>query len=186
VGGVRDSAEEVWQETILPTLCEYVRIPNVSAAYDAQWREHGHMMRAAELMRDWCLSRPVAGMTVELLTHESLSPLLIIEIDASGTDRDDTVLLYGHLDKQPEMTGWRAPYGPWEPVIDNGRLYGRGGADDGYAVYALTAAAWAFTGTPYTDWTADAEACQDFPGVKASGKLTTKYHLTVPVSEYFD
>ena len=140
MSGVRDSAEEVWQETILPTLCEYVRIPNVSAAYDAQWREHGHMMRAAELMRDWCLSRPVAGMTVELLTHESLSPLLIIEIDASGTDRDDTVLLYGHLDKQPEMTGWRAPYGPWEPVIDNGRLYGRGGADDGYAVFAsLTA-----------------------------------------------
>ena len=136
----RDISQAVWQETILPTLCDYVRIPNVSSAYDAQWRANGHMMRAAELIRDWCMSRPIAGMKVELLTHETLSPLLVIDIDASGTDRGDTVLLYGHLDKQPEMTGWREPYGPWNPVIDNGRLYGRGGADDGYAVFAsLTA-----------------------------------------------
>ena len=123
VTAVRDSASTIWQESILPALCDYVRIPNVSAAYDAEWREHGHMMRAAELMRDWCLARPITGMSVELMTHDRLSPLLLIEIDASGTDRDETVLLYGHLDKQPEMTGWREPYAPWEPGIDYGRLY---------------------------------------------------------------
>ena len=134
------ASHETWEGSILPALFDYIRIPNVSAAYDAQWREHGHMFRAAELMRDWCANRPIEGMRIELLTHESLSPLLLIDIEARGTDRDDTVLLYGHLDKQPEMTGWRDPLGPWNPVIEDGRLYGRGGADDGYAVFAsLTA-----------------------------------------------
>jgi acetylornithine deacetylase/succinyl-diaminopimelate desuccinylase-like protein len=46
------------------------------------------------------------------------------------------VLFYGHLDKQPEMEGWRADLGPWIPKIEDGKLYGRGAADDGYAVYA--------------------------------------------------
>ena len=50
------------------------------------------------------------------------------------------MLLYGHLDKQPEMTGWREGFGPWTPVVREGRLYGRGGADDGYAVFAALAA----------------------------------------------
>ena len=55
-------------------------------------------------------------------------------------DGDDTILLYGHLDKQPEMEGWRDGLGPWKPVRDGDRLYGRGGADDGYAAFAsLTA-----------------------------------------------
>jgi acetylornithine deacetylase/succinyl-diaminopimelate desuccinylase-like protein len=50
--------------------------------------------------------------------------------------------LYGHLDKQPEFTGWLPGLGPWEPVIRDGKLYGRGGADDGYAVFSsLTAIA---------------------------------------------
>lgn len=129
-----------WEESILPALCEYVRVPNVSSAYDAGWRQAGHMMRAATMLRDWVSSRPVRGMSVDLLTHETLSPVLLIDIAASGTDRDDTVLLYGHLDKQPEMTGWREGLGPWEPVIEDGKLYGRGGADDGYSVFAsLTA-----------------------------------------------
>ena len=52
---------------------------------------------------------------------------------------DETVLLYGHMDKQPEMVGWRADLGPWKPVYEDGKLYGRGSGDDGYAVYcALT------------------------------------------------
>ena len=130
----------IWERSILPVLCDYIRIPNVSSAYDETWRESGHMFRAAELLRDWCVSRPIEGMTVDLLFQESLSPLLLIDVAAHRTDRDDTVLLYGHLDKQPEMTGWREPFGPWNPVIEDGRLYGRGGADDGYAVFAsLTA-----------------------------------------------
>ena len=140
MSGTLGTCSQVWEDSILPALHDYVSIPNVSSAYDAQWRANGHMMRAAELMRDWCVARRIEGMKVELLTHGQLSPLLLIEIPAHLTDRTDTVLLYGHMDKQPEMTGWREPFGPWTPVVEDGRLYGRGGADDGYAVFAsLTA-----------------------------------------------
>jgi acetylornithine deacetylase/succinyl-diaminopimelate desuccinylase-like protein len=48
--------------------------------------------------------------------------------------------MYGHLDKQPEFNGWRNDLGPWTPKYEDGKLYGRGGADDGYAVYAAIAA----------------------------------------------
>jgi acetylornithine deacetylase/succinyl-diaminopimelate desuccinylase-like protein len=48
--------------------------------------------------------------------------------------------MYGHMDKQPEFSGWRSNLGPWTPVIEDDKLYGRGGADDGYAVYASIAA----------------------------------------------
>ena len=134
------ASRTAWQESILPVLCDYVRIPNVSSAYDSDWRAAGHMMRAAEMLRDWCAAQPVQGMKVELLQHDDLSPVILVDIAACGTDRDDTVLLYGHLDKQPEMTGWREGLGPWEPVIENGRLYGRGGADDGYSLFASVTA----------------------------------------------
>ena len=144
MSGTLAACTSAWQESILPVLREYVAVPNVSSAFDARWRENGHMMRAAGLMRDWCAAQPVRGMTVDLLTHPDLSPVLLVDIRANGTDRTDTVLLYGHMDKQPEMTGWREGLGPWTPVERDGLLYGRGGADDGYAVFAsLTAVATA-------------------------------------------
>jgi acetylornithine deacetylase/succinyl-diaminopimelate desuccinylase-like protein len=65
------------------------------------------------------------------------TPLLLVDIPG---ELPGSVLLYGHLDKQPEFTGWLPGLGPWEPVIRDGRLYGRGAADDGYAVFSsLTA-----------------------------------------------
>lgn len=136
--------DEVWDRDIMPTLHEYIRIPNVSPAYDPHWAEAGHMDRAVELARRWCAGRPVGGATVEVVRLEGRTPLLLIEVPAWGAPPgdhgsprpDDTVLLYGHLDKQPPMTGWREGLGPWEPVVDGGRLYGRGGADDGYAAFA--------------------------------------------------
>lgn len=131
----------VWDDEVMPTLCDYVAIPNVSSAYDPAWEANGHMFRAAELMRQWCQSRSVQGMSVELLTQPGTSPVLLVEVAATQPGAAvDTVLLYGHLDKQPEMTGWRPGLGPWMPVVEDGKLYGRGGADDGYAVFAsLTA-----------------------------------------------
>lgn len=129
-----------WKE-IVPVLEEYIAIPNVSEAYDPDWREHGHMAVAVELVRAWCAARPIPGLTVEVIELPDRSPIVLAEVPATpGADPDDTVLLYGHLDKQPEMEGWRDDLGPWKPVLDGDRLYGRGGADDGYAAFAsLTA-----------------------------------------------
>jgi acetylornithine deacetylase/succinyl-diaminopimelate desuccinylase-like protein len=132
-----DTIAQEWRETIVPTLCEYVRIPNKSPAFAPDWAAQGHMHRAAHLLADWCRSQPVAGMTVEVLELPGRTPVLFIDVPG---EIDDCVLLYGHLDKQPEFTGWEPGLSPWEPVIRDGKLYGRGGADDGYAVFSsLTA-----------------------------------------------
>jgi acetylornithine deacetylase/succinyl-diaminopimelate desuccinylase-like protein len=132
--------EDAWNLEVLPELCEYITIPNVSKAYEPDWDRLGHMDRAVEHVRRWCASREIAGLTVDLVTLPGLTPLIVVEIppfgDGSRHGAGDTVVLYGHLDKQPEMEGWRDGLGPWTPVVDGDRLYGRGGADDGYSAYA--------------------------------------------------
>ena len=134
--------ESVWNESILQTLTEYIRIPNKSPAFDAAWREHGHMHRAVELIAGWCKRQPIDGLVVEVIEHAGRTPIIWAEVPGKGPRAAETVLLYGHLDKQPEMTGWSEGLGPWAPVLRGDRLYGRGGADDGYAAFAsLTAVA---------------------------------------------
>ena len=129
--------DRVWNDDILPALHDYIAIPNVSVMFDPQWREHGHMDRAVELIRAWCADRSIAGITVEVHELPGRTPVILMDIPAFGSgSADDTVLLYGHLDKQPEMSGWRDDLGPWKPVVEGDRLYGRGGADDGYAAFA--------------------------------------------------
>jgi acetylornithine deacetylase/succinyl-diaminopimelate desuccinylase-like protein len=131
------STAERFRESIVPRLCDYIRIPNKSPLFDANWQKNGHMERAAELMAGWCREQPIQGLKVEILRAEGRTPLLFCEIPGSG---EDTALLYGHMDKQPEFTGWAEGLSPWEPVLRDGKLYGRGGADDGYAVFSsLTA-----------------------------------------------
>ena len=135
-----DFVENAWNSSIIPTLTEYIRIPNKSPAYDADWQKHGHMDRAVKLIEGWCRSREIEGMTLEVVRLPNRTPVIFMEIPGTAGTSNDTVLLYGHLDKQPEMTGWNAGLGPWEPVMKGDKLYGRGGADDGYAAFAsLTA-----------------------------------------------
>jgi acetylornithine deacetylase/succinyl-diaminopimelate desuccinylase-like protein len=134
---VVDHVERVWADDVLARLDEYIRIPCVSSHFDPEWRAHGHLDRAIELVRAWCVARDVAGLRVDVHELEGRTPVLVVEVPASGGGPDeDTVLLYGHVDKQPEMVGWRDGLGPWTPVVDGDRLYGRGGADDGYAAFA--------------------------------------------------
>jgi acetylornithine deacetylase/succinyl-diaminopimelate desuccinylase-like protein len=137
----RDTAwtfvDDVWEREIVPQLIDYIAIPNKSPHFDPQWQEHGHMDRAVDLIETWCRAQDIPDLTVEVVRLEGRTPLLYMEVPGEG---DDTVLLYGHLDKQPEMHGWRDDLGPWKPVLEGDKLYGRGGADDGYAAFAsLTA-----------------------------------------------
>ncbi len=126
-----------FERSILPVLTEYVRIPNKSPVFDPQWEANGHMERAVQLMAGWCRAQKIAGATVEIMRIPGRTPLLFVDVPG---EIDDCVLLYGHLDKQPEFTGWHEGLGPWNPVFKDGKLYGRGGADDGYAVFSsLTA-----------------------------------------------
>ncbi|HEX7156924.1 MAG TPA: M20/M25/M40 family metallo-hydrolase [Burkholderiaceae bacterium] len=132
-----------WDTELAPELVEYVRVPAKSPAFDPEWRAHGHLQRVVEAAHRWCARQTIAGLKLEIVTIEGRTPCLVFEVPATtAAAAARPVLFYGHLDKQPEMTGWREGFGPWTPVIEDGRLYGRGGADDGYAVYAaLTAIA---------------------------------------------
>ena len=139
---VESFVSQVWDASIVPSITEYIAIPNKSPAYDREWKKNGHMDRAVELIASWCRARAIPGLKLEVvrLVNEQgaeRTPVIFMEIPGQT---DDTVLLYGHLDKQPEMTGWSAGLSPWTPVLRGDKLYGRGGADDGYAAYAsLTA-----------------------------------------------
>lgn len=156
----RRFVERTWEDSILPQLIEYIRIPNISPLFDTAWREHGHMDQAVKLAEDWCLTQSVRGMTVEVVRLGDRTPVLFIEIPGES---DDSVLLYGHLDKQPEMSGWREGLGPWTPVLEDERLYGRGGADDGYAVFASLTAVGALQaqGLPHARCVILIECCEE-------------------------
>ncbi len=136
---LRAAIAKTWDESILEQLVAYVRIPNKSPMFDPQWESNGHMEAATRLMAEWCRAQPVPGMRVEVRRLPGRTPLLLVDVPG---ELPGCVLLYGHLDKQPEFTGWLPGLGPWEPVMREGKLYGRGGADDGYAVFSsLTAIA---------------------------------------------
>jgi acetylornithine deacetylase/succinyl-diaminopimelate desuccinylase-like protein len=125
--------EHTWGDSIIPHLKEYLTIPNQSPAYDPQWATNGYMTQATELIANWIRAQQIPGLALDIVRLEGRTPLLFIEIPG---DSSETVLLYGHLDKQPPMEGWHEGLGPWKPVIKDGRLYGRGGADDGYSAFA--------------------------------------------------
>jgi acetylornithine deacetylase/succinyl-diaminopimelate desuccinylase-like protein len=129
-------AGDFWEETILPALTDYIRIPCLSSDFDPDWAEHGHVERALTLVKGWLDRHRPAGSTVRVERLAGRTPLLLLEAPGQS---DETVLMYGHLDKQPEMTGWREGLSAFTPVREGSRLYGRGGADDGYAVFASVA-----------------------------------------------
>jgi len=134
--------DRFWEREIVPTISEYIRIPNQSPFFDPGWVENGHMEKAVALVEAWLKQRLPAGAQLEVLRLKDekgrpRTPLIFIDVPGTG---NDTVLLYGHLDKQPAMTGWRKGLDPWQPVREGDRIYGRGGADDGYAAFATMGA----------------------------------------------
>ena len=158
--------DQCWGDAIVPTLIEYIKIPNKSPAFDPDWAAHGHMEEAVRLFERWARERlaGLPGATLDIVRLPGRTPLMLIEVPASGAATStDTVLLYGHLDKQPEMVGWADGYGPWTPRIDGDRLYGRGGADDGYAMFGALAALAALhdQGVPHARCVIVIEACEE-------------------------
>jgi len=160
VAAARAQIETTWDGSILPAITEYIKIPNKSPHFDKDWEKNGHMKRAADLIENWCRSRKLPGLKIERVQLPGRTPLLFMELPGKS---DDTVVLYGHLDKQPEMVGWREGLGPWKPVREGDRLYGRGGADDGYAAFASLAAleVLAAQGVPHARCVILIEGCEE-------------------------
>ena len=139
--GVAGTVAEIWDGSAVPSLCELVRIPALSPAFDPAWAESGHLDAAVAHLRDWIAAREIDGAQLEVVRLPGRSPVLLVDLPASGGGpQDETALLYGHLDKQPPLGGWSEGLDPWTPVLRDGKLYGRGAADDGYAGYAAVTA----------------------------------------------
>jgi acetylornithine deacetylase/succinyl-diaminopimelate desuccinylase-like protein len=133
-------ADRTWDEEIVPALTHYIAIPAKSPMFDADWLANGHIERVIRDAATWVEGRRISGLKLEVVRIEGRTPVIFFEVPATKVGSTDTICLYGHLDKQPEFSGWRNGLGPWTPTYEDGLLYGRGGADDGYAVYAsLTA-----------------------------------------------
>ncbi|HYD09178.1 MAG TPA: M20/M25/M40 family metallo-hydrolase [Acidimicrobiales bacterium] len=131
--------EERWA-AIVPVLEDYIRIPAKSPAFDPDWEANGHLERAVGLVSDWLAGQGVDGLDLSVHRLPGLTPVIVADVPATDPSIGGTVLLYGHLDKQPEMTGWLDGFGPWEPRLEGDRLYGRGAGDDGYAAFAALTA----------------------------------------------
>jgi len=152
--------DEVWDDSIVPELVEYIKIPAKSPHFDPDWEQNGYIEDAVRQVFAWCSKQDIKGMECEIVRLPGRTPLIFMDIPG---DNDDTILMYGHLDKQPEMTGWAEDLGPWKPVIKDGKLYGRGGADDGYAAYGSLAALMALQEgkVPHARCVVIIEACEE-------------------------
>jgi acetylornithine deacetylase/succinyl-diaminopimelate desuccinylase-like protein len=136
-------SETAWKERILPQLVDYIAIPAKSPLYDPDWEKHGLIDKVVRDAAQWVEARKVPGLTLEVIRQPGRTPVIFFEVESTrpavaGTP--PTIVMYGHLDKQPEFSGWRNDLGPWTPKVEGDKLYGRGGADDGYAVYAAVSA----------------------------------------------
>lgn len=168
--------DKKWDDEIVPELIEYIKIPNKSPHFDPNWDEHGYMEKAVQQIANWCDAQDIPNKTLDIVRIPGRTPLIFMEIAASdGTNNpaDDTILMYGHLDKQPEMSGWEEGLGPWIPVMRDNKLYGRGGADDGYAAYASLTALMAIQkqGLPHVRTVVIIEACEE------SGSYDLPYYI---------
>ena len=164
--------DQFWGEEVIPTLVEYIKIPNKSPSFDPEWAAHGYMDEAVALFERWARSKlaPLPGATFEVVRLPGRTPVILIDVPGESID---TVLLYGHLDKQPEMVGWTDGYGPWIPRLQGDKLYGRGGADDGYAMFGALSALLALReqGVPHAHCIVLIEACEE------SGSYDLPYYI---------
>ena len=158
-----DFANRIWDDEIVPALTDYIAVPAKSPMFDAEWRQHGHIDRVVRDAASWVESKRVAGMKLEVIRLEGRTPVIFFEVPSTKPGSTDTICLYGHLDKQPEFNGWRSDLGPWTPKYERGQLYGRGGADDGYAVYAAISAILALDrqGIPRPRCVGIIESCEE-------------------------
>jgi len=172
IARTRKFIDQRWDDEIVPTLVEYIKIPNKSPSFDPDWAAHGYMEDAVALFERWPRAKlpSLPGASLEVVRLPGRTPVIVIDVPGEG---EDTVLLYGHLDKQPEMVGWTEGYGPWIPRLEGDKLYGRGGADDGYAMFGALSALLALREqrVPHARCLILIEACEE------SGSYDLPYYI---------
>src|SRR5262249_43824000 len=109
--------DQCWGDEVIPTMDEYIKIPKKSPTFDPDWAAHGYLREAVRLFERWARAKlpSLPNATLEVVRLLGRSPVILIDVPGKGAD---TVLLYGHLDKQPDMVGWGEGYGPWAPRLE--------------------------------------------------------------------
>lgn len=151
---------DAWDNSVIPALSDFIEIPAESPQFDPDWEKNGYLDQAVDQVSGWIEAQNVAGLKMEKIKIPGRTPVLFIEIEGSIPN---TILFYGHLDKQPPVTGWDEGLGPWKPVLREGKLYGRGGADDGYAIFLAITAIKALQdqGSPHARCVCVVECCEE-------------------------
>eukprot|EP01061_Rhynchopus_euleeides_P016339 TRINITY_DN27617_c0_g1_i1.p2 TRINITY_DN27617_c0_g1~~TRINITY_DN27617_c0_g1_i1.p2 ORF type:complete len:498 (+),score=227.86 TRINITY_DN27617_c0_g1_i1:43-1494(+) len=164
---IRSALYAEWDASIQPALIEYLKIDNQSPSYDPEERTNGKTEKAMKVLIDWAQQAGLEGAEFVHLEEPNRTPFLLIDIKATEGYHAKTHLMYGHMDKQPPMDdtapGWDEGLGPYTPVIRDGKLYGRGGADDGYAIFGAVAAVRTLQkqGLPHGHVVIVIEACEE-------------------------
>ena len=108
-------------DDIFGQLSDDIAIPAKSPMFDPDWAQHGYIDTVVRNAFEWMQAQQVPGLSVEIIRLERRTPVLFFELAASHGNAEtiaahanairvssQTVLVYGHLDKQPEFTGWRS------------------------------------------------------------------------------
>ncbi|CAD8206663.1 unnamed protein product [Paramecium pentaurelia] len=135
VDQIRDKVYNSFDES-LPVLMDILRIPSMSREFDNEYLTNGLLLKTAQSFEQYIRQANLKNAQIQLYNDEGFSPFLFVEVEGSDGMTDGTVLFYGHMDKQPPFTGWREGISAYDPKIIDDKLYGRGGADDGYAIMA--------------------------------------------------
>jgi len=172
---VREYCHDAWDKKILPTLQDYIRIPNLSPGFDADWAKKPHTESAVKLLSEWAQAQELKGASLEVIREEGRTPLIFITVEGTN-NTNETIMMYGHLDKQPPCEGWFEDQDihPYKPTIKDDKLYGRGGADDGYAIFAAMTSLKALQdhGLPHGRIVIIIEACEE------SGSPDLPFYIT--------
>lgn len=140
INSLKTFIEKTWDTSVIPSLKRYITIPAVSPAFNPDWNTTSHLLDTLELAQSWCKSMALENTNIQIIKEDGRTPILLIQIEATTPDHNENILMYGHLDKQPPVTGWDDNKGAWTPVIENDRLYGRGAVDDGYSIFTAVTA----------------------------------------------
>ena len=125
--------DEKFDSTFVPSLKGFIEIDNLTPAFDTEYFTNGKVQEVIEYVRKFATEMEIEGLKFDVLDDGKRAPMVVITYEGKGAPN---VMLYGHLDKQPHMEGWREGTGPTTPVIIDDKLYGRGSSDDGYVPFA--------------------------------------------------
>jgi len=154
-------SDEIWEDSILPSLSEFIEIKALSPLFEPKWAEIGELDKTIDLFCNWLDDQGILGMKYETHRIDGKSPVLLVTVDGTGPGE---VIFYSHLDKQPSKPElWSDGLHPLKAVRRDPWLYGRGTIDDGYGGYlcATSVRLLQEAGIPHPRCTFLIETCEE-------------------------